>query len=508
MNPGPNPQPLRHLRFKRQIPDLPTPLKIFLLLISLVFAGVRVGAVELAKPTPDQRAFMDMELGVFFHFDLNTFTGQEHGDGKESPKRFNPTALDCDQWVRTAKSMGAKYAVLTARHEGGFCLWPTATTEYSIKNSPYKNGQGDIVREFVDACHKYGLKVGLYHTAGVDSRHTFIAPDGKRHLGDDHGADDLSQNGHAGDEKYTALQVAQLTELLTNYGEISYIWSDHWSGGGVWRAVTDTMRKLQPHCLMQGPDVTTAGNENGYVTYPLWNAINTVDGTIYSRATVTKADHSLPNDYGLLETDVLTGHPFGKIWRSRESDTNTAFERGGWFWHPGKTSVKSLAEHVDLYYRTIGLGANLIVNLPPDDRGLIPDDLVAAAKEFGNEISRRFSKPIAQANEVRNGDMVELKWPKPCPINTIVLRENIADGQKIAAYTLEARVSGDWVPLLPANHFPTAKPPFNPSPDFETIGQKKIDRVEPVVTDQIRFRCLKSIAQPTELRSIAVYDVQ
>jgi alpha-L-fucosidase len=477
-------------------------------LMSLVFACAQAGAAELAKPTPDQRAFMDMELGVFFHFDLNTFTAQEHGDGKESPKRFNPSALDCDQWVRVAKSMGAKYAVLTARHEGGFCLWPTATTEYSIKNSPYKNGQGDIVREFVDACHKYGLKVGLYHTAGVDARHTFISPDGKRYLGDDHGADDLSQKGHAGDEKYAAMQVAQLTELLTNYGEISYIWSDHWSGGGVWKAVTETMRKLQPHCLMQGPDVTTAGNENGYVTYPMWNAINTVDGTIYSRATVTKADHSLPNDYGLLETDVLTGHPFGKIWRSRESDTSTAFERGGWFWHSGKTSAKSLAEHVDLYYRTIGLGANLIVNLPPDDRGLIQDDLVTAAKEFGNEISRRFSKPIAQLNEVPSGDTVELKWAKPCIINTVVLMENIADGQKIAAYTLEARVSGEWVPLLSANHFATAKPPFNLSPDFETIGGKKIDRVEPVVTDQIRFRCVKSIAQPTELRSITVYDVQ
>jgi alpha-L-fucosidase len=479
----------------------------FLVWFLIAMAGP-VGAVELAKPTPEQLAFMDMELGVFFHFDLNTFSTQEHGDGKESPSRFNPTALNCDQWVSAAKAMGAKYVVLTARHEGGFCLWPTATTEYSIKNSPYKGGKGDVVREFVDACHKYGLKVGLYHTAGVDARHTFTAPNGKTHFGDDHGADDPAQNGPAGLEKYTAMQVAQLTELLTNYGEISYIWSDHWSGGGVWRAVTDTMRKLQPHCLMQGPDVTTAGNENGYVTYPMWNAINTVNGTIYSRGTITKADHSLPNDYGLLETDVLTGHPLGKIWRSRESDTTTAFERGGWFWHSGKTAAKPLAEHVDLYYRTIGLGANLIVNLPPDDRGLIQDDLVASAKVFGDEITRRFSNPIAQLNDLPSGDMVELTWAKPCNINTVVLREDLADGQKISAYTIEARVDENWIPLVPTNHFATAKPPFNSSPGFETIGIKKIDRVEPVVTNQIRFRCLKSVASRVKLRSIGAYDIQ
>jgi len=445
---------------------------------------------------------------VFFHFSLSTFTGQEHGDGKHPPSQFNPTALDCEQWVRTAKAMGAKYAVLTARHEDGFCLWPTAITDYSIKNSPYKNGKGDIVREFVNACRKYGLKPGLYFSAAYDGHHNFKDANGKTYLGDDHGATDPREEGPEGGAKFAAIQTAELTELLTNYGEISYIWCDHWGSGDIWRAATDTMRKLQPHCLMMGPDTTTPGNENGNVVYPMWNAINTQDGTIYSRGTKTKADHSIPNNYGLLETDVLTGNPFGRFWRSREADTNVGFETGGWFWHPGQTSARALAQHISLYYRTVGLGTNLIINLPPDDRGLIQDDLAAAAKALGDEIERRFAHPIAESGSIPAGDTVELAWEKPARIDTVVSMENIADGQKIAAYTLEAQVNDQWIALVPANRFPGMKPPFNADPGFETIGHKKIDRIEPVTTNRIRFRCLKSVAQPVELRRLAVFDCE
>ena len=464
---------------------------------------------SLARPTPEQLDFMDLELGAFIHFDLNTFTGQEHGDGFELPSRFNPTALDVEQWVRTAKSMGAKYVVLTARHEGGFCLWPTKTTDYGIKSSPYQNGKGDIVRDFVNACRKHGVIPGLYHTATFDAHHTFKPEDQGKVVWGKSGLmqQRFQEMGTDGRAKFRERQVAQITELLTDYGPIAYIWCDHWNGTDpIWRAVFDAMRRLQPQCLMMGPDVWLTGNEAGYVTYPMWNAVNTVDGTIHSRPAPTKGDTSLSNDYGLLETDVNTGHPLGKIWRSRESVTNTGFARGGWFWHPGKTSAKSFAEHIDLYYRTIGLGASLMINLPPDQRGLIPDDLVAAAKNLGDEIQRRFAHPVTELKTIPAGDTVELKWEKPSRIDTVVLMENIAHGQKIASYTLEAQVDGQWTELKPANKFIPYKGPYNVEPGFETIGRKKIDRIEPVMTSHIRFRCLKSVAQPVELRWLAVFD--
>ena len=464
----------------------------------------------LAKPSPQQLAFADMELGAFFHYDLNTYSGQEHGDGFEPPTIFKPTALDAEQWVRTAKAMGAKYAVLTARHEGGFCLWPTKTTEYSIKNSPYKNGKGDLVREFVDACRKYDIKPCLYHTATFDAHSTFKPEDkGKLVWGNDGlMGKRFKEMGPEGRTKFREKQVAQMTELLTQYGDITYIWCDHWNGkDGTWRAVLDTMRRLQPNCIMMGPDTTTPGNESGYVSYPLWNAINTLDGTINSRGMATAVNASAKHEYGLLETDVQTGHPLGKFWRNREAPTNVGFAKGGWFWHPGKTVPRTLAEHVELYYRTVGLGANLIINLPPDDRGLIQDDMVAAAEKFGQEIRSRFQQPIAESKQVQAGDTIELSWPKACRIDHVVLRENIVNGQKIVSYALEAWVNGEWQALKPMNVFSKVKPPYNSNPGFETVGAKKIDRIEPVVTQKIRFRCLKSVVAPVELRQIAVYNV-
>jgi hypothetical protein len=178
---------------------------------------------------------------------------------------------------------------------------------------------------------------------------------------------------------------------------------------------------------------------------------------------------------------------------------------GGLMTMPGLPKVPA-AEHIDLYYRTIGLGANLMINLPPDQRGLIPDDLVAAAKNLGDEIQRRFAHPIAELKTIPAGDMVELIWEKPTRIDTVVLMENIANGQKIASYTLEAQVDGQWTELKPANKFIPYKPPYNVEPGFETIGRKKIDRIEPVTTSHIRFRCLKSVAQPVELRRLAAFD--
>ena len=482
--------------------------------------------IKLARPTKQQLAFMDMEVGAFIHYGLNVYTGQEHGDGFEPASKFNPTDLDAEQWVLAAKALGAKYAVLTARHEGGFCLWPTQATDYSIANSPYKDGKGDIVRDFVNACRTHGIKPGVYLTASHDAHHIYQPEDnGKVKWGK--ASDGLADRRFAEmtpqqRQAYIDIQVTEMTELLSNYGPITYVWCDHWNAAATtpestayqqttnaaWRAVTEVMRKLQPDCIMMGPDTWVPGNETGHVVYPMWNAVNTVDGTVWSRPAATKADHDIPNDYGLLETGALAGHPLGKFWRSRECTTNSGFHRGGWFWHPHnvkKTEARPLADHINLYYRTVGLGANTIINLPPDNRGQVPDDIVASAEAFGAEIQKRFANPIAELKRVKKSDIVELKWKTPTEINTIVTMENIVNGQRVAKYTFDAWVDGQWVELKAANNLKAAKP-YNPNPGFETIGHKKIDRVEPVTTNRIRFRCLESVVAPAEIRSIQVYN--
>ena len=502
----------------------------YVLIITILFCVFTVNAkkneIQLAKPSPEQLAFMDMEIGAFIHYGLNVYTGQEHGDGFEPASKFNPTDLDVEQWAQTAKAMGAKFACLTVRHEGGFCLWPTKTTEYSIANSPYKNGKGDLMKEFADACRKYDLKVAVYHTASHDAHHLYRPKDkgnviwGKAGLSEEI----MGEWSQAQRDAYIQRQVDQMTELLTNYGEITYVWCDHYNGKKnepgddayqltvreAWRAVTDVMRKLQPKCIMMGPDTWVPGNETGHVVYPLWNAVNTEDGTIYSRIAPTKADASIPNNYGLLETNALAGHPLGKLWRNRECTTNTGFHHGGWFWHPDDvkvTKARTLNEHLNLYYRTIGLGANAIINLPPDNRGLIPDDIAKSAKVFGDEIRKRFSNPVAETTKVKKANIVEVKWKTPTEINTIVAMENIVNGQRIAKYTYEAWVDGKWVELEPQNKL-TAWKPYPKNPGFETIGHKKIDRVTPVVTNKIRFRCLESVVGKPEIRSLKVFNLE
>jgi len=481
-----------------------------------LLSALEINAQELALPSQKQINFADWEVGAFFHYTLNPFTGQEHGDGQEPPSKFNPTELDMDQWVTTAKSMGARYAVLTARHEGGFCLWPTKTTDYSIANSPYKSGKGDLVREFVDSCRKHGLKVGLYHTAGFDANAAIGKYEGPHPLplewGSTWGAavSGAFRKDPSLRARFKKKQVEQMRELLTQYGQIDFMWSDHWSAkdsNGVWRAVTDLAEELQPNLVFMGPDTWVPGNETGHVIYPMWNAVHTKDGSKYTRPAALQGDSTQKNNYGLLETDVNQGHPHGNHWRVRECTTNTAFHYGGWFWHPDevkKTYPRQTWEHLDLYYRTVGLGANTIINLPADTRGLIPDDFVAAAKALGDELRKRFSHPIAEQKNIQRGDVVELAWDNPTEINTVVTMENIATGQKVAKYALEAFVDGNWKALEPRNRLVAARP-YNGNPGYETIGHKKIDRVEPVTTRRIRFRCLESVAKPVEIRKFSVF---
>ena len=387
-----------------------------------------------AKPTPQQLAFMDLELGLFIHFGLSTYTGQISGDGKQPASRFNPTGeIDCDQWMEAAKRMGAKYAVLTARHEGGFCLWQTGTTEYSVKNSPWKNGKGDVVKEYVQACRRAGIKVGIYHTSSHDNYHS-----------------NLIKAGKLAREQYAAIQVAQIEELFTNYGRIDYIWQDHHSGTELWKAVDTKIRRLQPDCVIFGPDTWIAGGHSGWVAYPLWYAVNTTDGDIHSR----------PTSSNELVKRRDSGQPDGQYFRVWEANTSV---KGNWF--NGPVTV-TLAGMLDSYYRTVGHGANFLVNFAPSPDGKMGDDVLQMTKQFGDIVRKRFGNPLgtATAAEGMNKDLM-LKLPKNARVDHVIVRENLKDGQRVTRYRVLAKL-GNWQQLTSGL----------------TIGHKKIHRIDPPVT--------------------------
>lgn len=488
-------------------------LPLAVLLGTFAGCGSQGGDIRLVTPTANQQKFMDQEIGAFFHFTTNTFTGDEHGDGGHPASVFDPKDLDVNQWMEAARNIGAKYAILTARHEDGFCLWPTRTTEYCVRNSPWKNGQGDLVREFVDACRRHGILPGLYFSPNYNGNEIFQDKDRPVRWGQHW--DSLTGarfQDQAFADRFRRLELDQVTELMTQYGPIFYLWMDHWNAprgqkNDICRDVTDLVMKLQPGCLMSGPDIRHPGTEKGIVIYPLWNAVNTVDSTLYTRPVKNQLDKSVDNDYGLLETDVVMGHPLGKFWRNVECPTDAPFNHGGWFWHHELNRL-SLKKLMDYYYRTVGLGANIVINLPPDRNGLIPAETIAATRAFGQELDRRFGHIAHTTTETIRGDEAELRWETPQPINHIMLMEDLSGGQKVIAYSLEAWVDGAWQPLTPANRFMDTPEGFVPQAGFETIGHKKIDRVEPVITDRIRWRCLRAVTPDMGLLKMAAWNVE
>jgi len=410
----------------------------------------------LARPTKQQLAFLDWELGLFIHYGLSTYTGQPAGDGKQSASRFNPTHLDCDSWMETAKAMGATYAVLTTRHEGGFCTWPTESTEYCVRNSPWKDGKGDVVREFVDACRRHGIRVGFYHTASHDAHHRRLV-----------------KNGTITEERYAKIQLQQIEELFTNYGPVDYIWQDHHSGIALWKSIDDKIAELQPNCLRLGPDVWLNGRSGnrvhvhmGVVFHPLWYGVNTTDGTIYSR----------PD-----ETSHRNGRADGTFFRAWEANCCIT---GGWFWcGPQKPSCKTM---IDKYYNSVGLGANLLLNFAPDPSGKISDNVLQVAREFGDTIRRRFADPLGSMQS--KGQRVVLDLGREKVVATVVTMEEISTGQRIAEYAIEAEVNGAWREIASG----------------QTIGHKKIEVITPTIqTRCIRFVCRK-VAPRADIKDVAI----
>ena len=377
-------------------------------------------------PTPQQLAWQRMELTMFLHFGMNTFTDREWGEGKEDEKLFNPSALDARQWVRTAKTGGFKLMILTVKHHDGFCLWPSKYTEHCVKNSPWKHGKGDVVREFVDACRAEGMKIGLY-----------LSPWDRNNPG-------------YGSDAYNDYFVNQLTELLTNYGPVDEMWFDGACGEGpngkkqlyAWPRYYDTIRKLAPQALIavSGPDIRWVGNESGLARVG---------------ESSVQPDKSSPK------------------WYPAECDVSI---RPGWFHHQAEDAkVKSLDQLVDLYFKSAGRNSVLLLNVPPDKHGLLADADVARLKEFGAAVRGLNERSVtadatATAGATRepaqqfapqlvlddNADTcwatpdditfasLEVTLKTPREINVISVGEALTFGERVSKYHIEVAQAGQW----------------------------------------------------------------
>ncbi len=428
---------------------------IVLIFLSLLFAGCNeVEVKRLAKPTPAQVEWMDYEIGMFICFGIETW--QDKNTDKypkmEYTQMFDPPNVDTDQWVAAAESMGAKYIILVAKHAGGFCLWQTDTTEYSIKNSPYKDGKGDIVAELAESCRKKGMKLGIY-----------ISP-----------ADFWKKIGHGGksndaevQEKYSNIYRQQWTELLSGYGEMMEVWFD---GGNVIK-VDDIVKKYAPNAMVfQSPIATIrwVGNEDGYTPYPAWNSVNSDDPIV--QAGLSTARH---------------GDPDGDKWLPNEVDCRI---RSKWFWNSyNADTLKSVDKLMDMYYNSVGHSSVLLLNMTPDKSGQMPQADVKRAAEFGAEIKRRFGKSIAETSG--KGDIIELTLDKATVIDHAIIMEDITKGERVRQYVIEGLIDGQWKKIV----------------EGISIGHKKIDQFAPVAVDAVRIRVTKSAAKPL-IRKLAVYD--
>jgi len=404
---------------------------------------------RLAKPTPQQVAWQDFEIGMFIHFAPNTWLDREYDNLSLSLSKMNPAKLDTDQWVAAAEAMDAKYIVFVAKHVGGFCMWQTETTDYSVKNIPWRGGKGDVLADLAESCRKRDIRLGVYlspqdrkHGAGVGGR--CGSPEAQR--------------------RYNKIYRKQLTEVLTGYGDMVEVWFD---GSNVIE-VGDILSKHAPRAMIfQGPHATIrwVGNERGVAPYPAWNAVS---------EEAAKSGVATARD----------GDQDGEVWLPIECDARI---RGHWFWNTRNAdTLKTVDQLMDMYYRSVGHGAVLLLNQTPDTTGLIPEADVNRGAEFAAEVRRRFDNSIAETSG--SGRLVELDLAKPTRIDHVITMERIAGGERIRRYVVEGMAGSSWRALC----------------EGSAVGHKKIDRIEPVRATKVRLRVLEAAATP-QVRKFAVY---
>jgi alpha-L-fucosidase len=412
--------------------------------------------IELARPSPIQYKWHEQERIMFVCLDPCTWQGREYDNHSLSLDRINPVKLNTDQWCEVAQSWGAKEILFVAKHTGGFCWWQTATTEYSIKNTPYKNGKGDVLKELSESCKKYDLTLGIYVYPGDETWGAGIGSGGQT-------------QDPAKQEAYNMVFRQQLTETLTKYGDIIEVWFD----GSCKIDVSDILEKhAKNSVIFQGPHATLRwpGTESGKLFYPAWNSLSKVD----------------------MNTGVATqvhGNPDGNVWAPLE--TNTTLYDHYWFWAPDKEQKRiSVDQLVHCFYQSVGYGSVFLLNSSPDTTGLIPADDVEHYKEFGKELARRFDNPIAKmVNE--KGVESTLTLPKIQKINHVISMEDYRHGHRIRSYVIEGLVNGDWIELCKG----------------QSIGRKKIDYFPEVELAKIRVKIDKHVGDPL-IRSLSAHYVE
>jgi alpha-L-fucosidase len=433
-------------------------------------------------PTEKQLAWHEMELNAFVHFTTNTFTDLEWGYGDESPSVFNPTAFDANQWTTVLSNAGFKGLILTCKHHDGFCLWPSEFTEHTIAASPYKNGNGDIVNEVSKACKKQGIKFGVY-----------LSPWDRNH-------------SEYGNSEYITYYRNQLSEIFSNYGPVFEMWFDGANGGDGYYGGANETRKIDKETYYDwpktirlvkdldtntlffsdaGPDIRWCGNEQGHIQETNWNLLST--DTIFAGKT------------GI--TDLLnTGSEDGKNWIPAEVNTSI---RPGWFYHASEDDkVKSPEDLFKIYMESVGRGSTLLLNFPPDRRGLFHENDVRSIEGFRAILDSVFANNLADnakavSNTVRgNSDQfdainltdgnketywatdddvfsasTEITLEKPAVINYVLIQEYLKLGQRVKKFKVEAMINGTWSEVA----------------NGTTIGYKRILKIDPVQTSSIRL---------------------
>ena len=429
---------------------------------------------NIVLPTKEQVDWADAEMGVIIHLDINIYAPNtfDYSNPKTLPdvNIFNPTKLNTDQWIRTAKAAGAKYAVLTVKHGTGFCLWPSKVNSYNVGNTSWGKGKNDVLKSFIASCKKYGVKPGLYYNTNTN---TFYDAGNKPFIND---------SAHV---VYNKAVLAQLKELWSNYGKVFEIWFD---GGltsdgkfGLKKDVLKMINILQPQAILfQGPVeakniIRWIGNEDGIAAYPQW-----------SRSDATTASN------GLTQIDDLHGNPAGKIWCPCESDfpiRRSSAWNGGWLWKEGQEKyLFTVKELTDKYYSSVGRNSNMLIGMVIDTSGLVPKQDSIVFDSLGRKINVLFGTAVAT---VRNSSkkIIEVNLNAAQRVNQLVIQEDIAKGENIRNYSIEAWVDNHWKQVA----------------DGQSVGHKRIQTFTPLITKKIRL-VIEKAEGPISIKYLGFYN--
>lgn len=459
-------------------------------------------------PSERQLRWQEMEFYAFAHFGMNTFYSREWGEGSEPPEKFHPTGFDADQWVAAIKSAGMTGLLITAKHHDGFCLWPSAYTEYSVKSSPWRGGRGDVVREVSDACKRGGIRFGVY-----------LSPW------------DRHESTYGSGEAYDDYYCNQLRELLTNYGEICCVWFDGACGEGPngkkqvydWNRYYDLIRALQPEAVISvcGPDVRWCGNEAGKCRVSEWSVVPStlMDAERIAADSQQEDDAKFARKYNSADSDLGSRAAIAGaeklVWFPAEVNTSI---RPGWFYHKKQDrKVRSLKELMKVYYGSVGANAAFLLNIPPDQRGLFADIDVKRLREMGEELRRAFRENHAAnakatassaaddlhaAQKALSADKDEywraadgteraeltVDLGRPVTFSRIVLGEYLPCGQHIEHFTVFVEKRGRWKQACTAT----------------VVGHKRICLLKKTTAQRVKITIDACRTFPT-LRQLEIY---